>query len=153
MEKTENGREIDGYRVILERWGKYRVENPKTGKYVWKQLNEDVDYENTDECWEQIGHDIYDQNPNLYLEELGDPAEKHEMDWNEGQIEIQDEYGNFRNVIVINDGTVQYWAILDRPVNEAIADFCRTYYYTDEHEGENLELGMTVYRRDQRPLP
>ena len=67
-----------------------------------------------------------------------------EMDWNEGQIEIQDEYGNFRNVIVINDGTVQYWAVLDRPVNEAIEDFCRTYNYSDEHEGENLELGMTV---------
>ena len=67
-----------------------------------------------------------------------------EIDWNEGQIEIQDEYGNFRNVIVINDGTVQYWAVLDRPVNEAIEDFCRTYNYSDEHEGEKLDLGMTV---------
>ena len=32
MEKTENVREIDGYRVILEKWGQYRVENPKASQ-------------------------------------------------------------------------------------------------------------------------
>ncbi len=76
MEKTENVREIDGYRVILEKWGQYRVENPITGKYVWEQLNDEVDYENKKECWEQIEHDIHDQNPDFYLGELGDPSEK-----------------------------------------------------------------------------
>ena len=67
-----------------------------------------------------------------------------EIDWHEGQIEIQDEYGNFRNVIVINDGTVQYWAVLDRPVNEAIEDFCKYYHYSEEHDGEDLEIGVSV---------
>ena len=144
MEKTENVREIDGYRVILEKWGQYRVENPKNGKYVWEQLNDEVDSENIGECWEQIEHDIHDQNPNLYLEELGDPAEKHEMDWNEGKPEIQDKDGNVRKEIIINDGTVQYWAVLDRTVDEAIADFCRTYKYSDDHEGESIEIGVDV---------
>ena len=144
MEKTENGREIDGYRVSLSAWGKYLVENSKNGKYVWRKLPDEVNWENVDECWEQIEHDIHDQNPKLYLEELGDPAEKHEMDWNEGQPEIQDEDGNVRKVIIINDGTVQYWAVLDRTVDEAIADFCRTYKYSDDHEGESIEIGVDV---------
>ena len=67
-----------------------------------------------------------------------------EIAWNEGQPEIQDEDGNVRKVIIINDGTVQYWAVLDRPVNEAIADFCRTYEYSDDHEGESIEIGVDV---------
>ena len=70
--------------------------------------------------------------------------EEKEMDWNEGQVEIQDDYGIARKVIVINDGTVQYWAVLDRTVDEAIADFCKTYSYSDEHEGESLEIGVDV---------
>ena len=69
---------------------------------------------------------------------------KTEMSWKEGQVEIQDEYGNVQKVIIINDGTVQYWAVLDRTVDEAIADFCKTYYYSDEHEGEPLEIGVNV---------
>jgi hypothetical protein len=78
MEKTEkeNVREIDGYRVILEKWGQYRVENPISGEYVWKHLHDEVDYENKNECWEQIAHDIHYQNPDFYLWKLGDPSEK-----------------------------------------------------------------------------
>ena len=72
--KTE--KVIDGYRVTLDKWGQYMVENPKNGKYVWEQLNDEVDYANTDECWEQIQHDIHDQNPDFYLGKLGDPNEK-----------------------------------------------------------------------------
>ena len=36
--------------------------------------------------------------------------EEKEMDWNEGQVEIQDDYGIARKVIVINDGTVWLFA-------------------------------------------
>ena len=67
-----------------------------------------------------------------------------EMDWNEGQPEIQDEDGNVRKMIIINDGTVQYWAVLDRTVNEAIEDFCKYYHYSEEHDGEDLEIGVNV---------
>jgi hypothetical protein len=145
MNETAIGeRTIDSYRVYLYKWGQYTVENPSDGKFRQEHLPDEINWDNVDECWEYIQHDIHDLNPNFYLEELGNPTEKHEMDWNEGQPEIQDEDGNVRKVIIINDGTVQYWAVLDRTVDEAIADFCRTYEYSDDHEGESIEIGVDV---------
>ncbi len=100
MEKTENVREIDGYRVILEKWGQYRVENPISGKYVWEQLNDEVDYANKNECWEQIEHDIHDQNPDFYLGELGDPSEKE----TEKESWIENIGGIIYNLKLVDDG-------------------------------------------------
>ena len=70
----EREKKIDGYKVSLGAWGKYMVGNPENGKFTWRKLPDEMDWDNVDECWEQIGHDIHDQNPDYYKEELGDPT-------------------------------------------------------------------------------
>lgn len=63
-------REIDGYKVTLYEDGKYRVEG-KNGDWIDEQLHDEVDFSNSEECWEMIEHEIHDQHPQYYEEILG----------------------------------------------------------------------------------
>ena len=136
-EKEIEKRRVDGYNVTLFEYGRFRIDFPN-GDYTWEKLADDIDWDDTERCFEEI--ELF-----MHLHpEVVEKTKKTEMSWKEGQVEIQDENGNVQKVIIINDGTVQYWAVLDRTVDEAIADFCRTYSYSDEHEGESLEIGVDV---------
>lgn len=61
---------IDGYGVILYEYGRYKVEG-KDGRWLEMQMHDEVDFNNPDECWEMIEHEIHDQNPEYYKEYFG----------------------------------------------------------------------------------
>ena len=68
-----------------------------------------------------------------------------EMNWHEEVVEMQkDEYGYYKPIIIVNDGVVEYWAYLDRPVEDAIKDFCIGYRYPDHMDYEVLEIGYNI---------
>lgn len=70
MVKKMETKEIDGYKVTLYKYGKYRVEG-KDGKWLEEQLDDEVDFDNLSECWEMIQHEIHDQHPEYYREYFG----------------------------------------------------------------------------------